>query len=190
MGRAALRAASSVPRRTTGSSATYRSRPTRTPRASMSTWGRRGLSRAVRRRVLERDGGVCQLGYPGCTYVATEIDDIIPVSQLGDVTREELTDDNRQAVCAACHHRKTEAHKLAAIENLSCTPPRTAAPTAATTPRRDAMTPSPTATDRAMGWGMHPKNPGQPAPCGIHRTSLYGCFPARGTTVRGPAFGG
>lgn len=72
----------------------------------MSTWGRRGLSRTVRTRILDRDGHVCQLGYPGCTYIATEIDDIIPVSQLGD--------DNRQAVCAACHHVKTEAHRIAA----------------------------------------------------------------------------
>ena len=80
----------------------------------MSTWGRRGLSRTVRTRILDRDGHVYQLGYPGCTYIATEIDDIIPVSQLGDVSREQLTDDNRQAVCAACHHVKTEAHRIAA----------------------------------------------------------------------------
>ena len=43
-------------------------------------------------------------------------DDIIPVAQLGNVSREELTDDNRQAVCSSCHHRKTEATKLAAIK--------------------------------------------------------------------------
>ena len=80
----------------------------------MSTWGRRGLSRTVRTRILARDNGVCQLGYPGCTYIATEIDDVIPVSQLGGVGREELDDDNRQAVCAACHAAKTEAHRIAA----------------------------------------------------------------------------
>jgi 5-methylcytosine-specific restriction endonuclease McrA len=79
----------------------------------MSTWGRRGLSRGVRARILQRDGGVCQLGYPGCTYAATEIDDIIPVSVLG-VGREQLDDNNRQAVCHHCHHIKTEAHRLAA----------------------------------------------------------------------------
>ena len=56
---------------------------------------------------------MCQLGYPGCTYYATEIDDIIPVSVLG-VGREELDDDNRQAVCSSCHHVKTERHRLAA----------------------------------------------------------------------------
>jgi hypothetical protein len=69
----------------------------------VSTWGGRGLSRGVRARVLGRDGGVCQLGYDGCTFYATEIDDIIPVSVLG-VRREELTDDKRQAVCSSCHH--------------------------------------------------------------------------------------
>lgn len=81
----------------------------------MSTWGQRGVPRHIRMRILERDGGVCQLGYPGCTYIATEIDDIIPVSVLG-VGRDQVDDDNRQAVCAACHHRKTEAHKLAAMK--------------------------------------------------------------------------
>jgi 5-methylcytosine-specific restriction endonuclease McrA len=80
----------------------------------VSTWGRRGLSRAVRARILARDGGVCQLGYPGCTYHATEIDDIVPVSVLG-VGREQLDDDNRQAVCHHCHHVKTEAHRIAAV---------------------------------------------------------------------------
>ena len=80
----------------------------------MSTWGRRGLSRAVRTRILDRDGHVCQLGYDGCTDIATEIDDIVPVSQLGGVSREELTDDNRQSACHACHAVKTEAERLAA----------------------------------------------------------------------------
>ena len=82
----------------------------------MSTWGRRGLSRAVRARVLERDGHTCQLQYDGCLGIATEIDDVIPVSQLGDVTREDLTDDNRQAVCSHCHHVKTETHRIAAVK--------------------------------------------------------------------------
>ena len=81
----------------------------------MSTWGRRGLSRSVRARILARDNGMCQLGYPGCSYFATKVDDIIPVSVLG-VGREELTDDNRQSVCSSCHRVKTEAHRLAAVK--------------------------------------------------------------------------
>ena len=56
---------------------------------TVSTWGRRGLSRSVRALILARDNGMCQLGYPGCSYFATEVDDIIPVSVLG-VGREDL----------------------------------------------------------------------------------------------------
>jgi 5-methylcytosine-specific restriction endonuclease McrA len=85
----------------------------------MSTWGRRGLSRGVRRRVLDRDNHTCQLQFAGCTIVATEIDDVVPVSALGDVTREELTDDNRQAACHHCHHIKTEQHKLTRIQEVA-----------------------------------------------------------------------
>lgn len=81
----------------------------------MSTWGNRGVPRHVRVRILDRDGGVCQLGYPGCTYIATEIDDIVPVSVLG-VGRDQVDDDNRQAVCHHCHHVKTEAHRIAAVK--------------------------------------------------------------------------
>ena len=97
----------------TGSRATYRSHLTRTPRASMSTWGRRGLSRAVRApRTRTRRPRLPARQYDGLHLgVATEIDDVIPVSQLGDVTREDLTDDNRQAVCAVIAITvKTEAH--------------------------------------------------------------------------------
>jgi hypothetical protein len=46
----------------------------------VSTWGQRGVPRHVRIRVLERDRGVCQLGYDGCTYIATEVDHIVPVA--------------------------------------------------------------------------------------------------------------
>ena len=77
----------------------------------MSTWGQRGVPQHVRERVLERDGWRCQLGYPDCTVISAEVDDIIPVSVLG-VSREECDDTNRQAVCHACHRIKTEAHRL------------------------------------------------------------------------------
>ena len=80
----------------------------------MSTWGRRGLSRHVRDRILDRDHHTCVLHYDGCTVVATEVDDIIPVSVLGVTNRDLLTDDNRQAVCGHCHHIKTEVTRLAA----------------------------------------------------------------------------
>ena len=95
----------------------------------MSTWGRRGLSRAVRTRILDRDGHVCQLGYDGCTYIATEIDDIVPVSQLGGVSREELTDDNRQSACHACHAVRLRPNgwprggQHSSVGVNACTPP-------------------------------------------------------------------
>jgi hypothetical protein len=36
----------------------------------------------IRIRIFERDHGQCQLQYPGCLGLATEIDDIIPASLL------------------------------------------------------------------------------------------------------------
>ena len=82
----------------------------------MSTWGRRGLSRGVRNRILDRDNHTCQLRYDGCTVVASEVDDIVPVATLGGVSREQLTDDNRQAACSHCHAIKTERFKLQRIQ--------------------------------------------------------------------------
>jgi 5-methylcytosine-specific restriction protein A len=80
----------------------------------MSTWGTgRGVPRDIRARVLERDGGVCQLGYPGCAYHATEVDHIINVARLG-VHRNHANDDtNLQSVCSPCHSIKTAAEQAA-----------------------------------------------------------------------------
>ena len=79
----------------------------------MSTRGRRGVPQHVRIRIFERDGYTCQLQYVGCTIIATEVDDIINVASLG-VTREQVTDGNRQAVCRHCHAIKTEAERMRA----------------------------------------------------------------------------
>ena len=74
----------------------------------MSTWGQRGVPRVLRQRILDRDRGRCQLRYPGCTGVATEVDHIVNVARLG-VSRAHATDEiNLQSVCSACHRRKTE----------------------------------------------------------------------------------
>lgn len=77
---------------------------TMTRRAGTGSWSgaRRSFPPSVRRSILDRDGGVCQLGYPGCAVTATEADHIIPVAEGG-------TDDeaNGQAVCPPCHRRKT-----------------------------------------------------------------------------------
>src|SRR6476659_4252901 len=81
----------------------------------VSSWGRRPTPRHVRLAVLERDGWRCQLGYPGCTYHAVEVDHIASTTQTG-VSREQVDADGCQAVCANCHHTKTEAEKRAGIK--------------------------------------------------------------------------
>ena len=47
----------------------------------------------------------------GCTQLATEVDDIIPVS-VSAISRADADDDTLQAVCHYCHHRKTERERL------------------------------------------------------------------------------
>lgn len=81
----------------------------------MSTWGRPPTPRHVRVRVLERDDWQCQLGYPGCTYHATEVDHIESTAAIG-VSREHVTEDGCQAVCSSCHSIKTAAEKRAGIQ--------------------------------------------------------------------------
>jgi 5-methylcytosine-specific restriction endonuclease McrA len=80
----------------------------------MSTWGRRGVPRSKRNRILNRDNHECQIRGIGCTIVATEVDDIIPVSVSG-ISRADADDDMLQAVCHYCHHRKTERERLTAL---------------------------------------------------------------------------
>lgn len=67
----------------------------------MSTWGtRRGVSRSVRARIMSRDQGMCQLGYPNhCTLIATEVD------HVGDPHDD--SDEMLRAVCAQCHRVRT-----------------------------------------------------------------------------------
>ena len=56
---------------------------------------------ALSKRILERDGYMCQIGSPGCTGRATTTDHIVPVSQGGG---NEVT--NLQAACRSCNSRK------------------------------------------------------------------------------------
>lgn len=56
----------------------------------------------IRRQVLNRDKGICQIGYPGlCTIRATEVDHIVPTAAGGG---HELS--NLQAACTACNRQK------------------------------------------------------------------------------------
>lgn len=53
-----------------------------------------------RRRILRRDK-TCQLRYPGCVHLPTEVDHREPGDNHDDA--------NLQAVCAPCHRTKTQA---------------------------------------------------------------------------------
>jgi 5-methylcytosine-specific restriction endonuclease McrA len=63
---------------------------------------------ARRRRVLARDGWLCQLRYPGCLITANTADHIVPVALGG---AEDI--ENMQAVCQPCHAVKTQAEAQA-----------------------------------------------------------------------------
>ena len=66
--------------------------------------------RAWREAVLTRDGYQCQLQYPNrCTGTATEADHILEYSDRPDLA---YNLDNGQAVCSACHKKKTADHAL------------------------------------------------------------------------------
>lgn len=58
--------------------------------------------RAIRARVLKRDGGVCQVpsGSGICGAPANTVDHIVPASRGGDDG-----DANLRAACARCNHR-------------------------------------------------------------------------------------
>lgn len=55
--------------------------------------------KTLRRKVFDRDGGMCRLKYPGCLQLATEID------RVNHVVGYSLS--NCQAVCRPCHQRKS-----------------------------------------------------------------------------------
>ncbi len=73
-----------------------------------------GTPTKLRARVLARDHYCCQLGLPGCTHKAEEVDHIIPVFEHGTDTP-----DNLQAVCRNCHKQKTQAEARRAAAKFS-----------------------------------------------------------------------
>ena len=85
----------------------------------MPPWGsRRGVPRHVRERIHARDGGMCQLGLPGCTVYSEAVDHIIPISVTG-MSREYDDDENLRAVCNHCHHIVTEQHRIARVKEAA-----------------------------------------------------------------------
>ena len=81
----------------------------------MSAWGSRGVPRAVRLRVLERDHHVCQVRDHGCSVVAVVVDHVINCATLG-IPRAEANDNdaNLQGICRSWGARKTERERRAA----------------------------------------------------------------------------
>ena len=65
--------------------------------------------RRVRRKVLKRDSGICQIRGPHCRVTATAVDKIRPAAQGGDG----FDPDNLQSACAPCHAAKTAAEAKA-----------------------------------------------------------------------------
>jgi 5-methylcytosine-specific restriction endonuclease McrA len=55
--------------------------------------------RAVRLRILQRDGHQCQIRLAGCTHDATQVDHITPLDQGGP----RLDPSNLRAACTHCN---------------------------------------------------------------------------------------
>jgi len=67
-----------------------------------------------RKRILSRDGGLCQIKGPGCTYVAREVDHVInkAAARTRGWTDEQIeAETNLQSVCPGCHKTKTKAER-------------------------------------------------------------------------------
>jgi 5-methylcytosine-specific restriction enzyme A len=70
---------------------------TTTSRGYGSAWVR------TSRRVIARDGGICQIRGPRCTWWADTTDHIVPKARGGDDD-----DGNLQAACRSCNSGKRE----------------------------------------------------------------------------------
>ena len=68
------------------------------------SWRYDGYWRKVRRRVLERDGYLCQIKGPKCTVKATQADHVIPVLAGGALYDEE----NLRAACGHCNRSRED----------------------------------------------------------------------------------
>ncbi|MBV7294916.1 HNH endonuclease [Corynebacterium sp. TAE3-ERU12] len=73
-----------------------------------------GFSDRTRRRVLVRDGWVCQIRGPQCITTAAEVDHITPFFEGGDASMSNL-----RAVCTECHKAKTQSEAQRARRRFS-----------------------------------------------------------------------
>ncbi len=66
-------------------------------------WGK------VRRQVLNRDDGLCQLRHPGCTIDATEVHHLYGVNKhQGRDSEDAMNPDTCISVCTQCHSVETK----------------------------------------------------------------------------------
>jgi len=75
---------------------------------------RRSFPTAVRQQIMDRDNWRCQIKSGGCLGKATQADHIRPWAEGG-------TDDasNGQAVCTACHDKKTGVERQRGMQKRS-----------------------------------------------------------------------
>lgn len=66
------------------------------------------VPQTVRDFCWDRDDGLCQLGWAGCTVVAQELDHIIGIAEAG---RRFDEPSNLRWVCRACHKLRTQQQR-------------------------------------------------------------------------------
>lgn len=79
-----------------------------TERGYGATWQK------LRKAVLSRDCGLCQIKGPTCTHVAREVDHKVSkarAQQLGWTEAQTDDESNLQSACTACHARKTQEER-------------------------------------------------------------------------------
>ena len=69
-----------------------------------------GPWQALRRKILARDGGLCQIQAPGCTLRATQVDHIVPVAKGGPWWEPS----NLRSACARCNNGRNKTQNLKA----------------------------------------------------------------------------
>ncbi len=68
----------------------------------------------LRARILSRDGGLCKIKRPGCTFVAHEVDHKIgkEAARAQGWTEDQIDDEsNLQSTCVTCHKAKTQEER-------------------------------------------------------------------------------
>jgi 5-methylcytosine-specific restriction endonuclease McrA len=82
---------------------------------------------AVKREVLNRDGGQCQLRYPVCTGAHEIFDHVHNLAARGIDRRDDKpTADDLQCVCRSCHKWKTALEARAGRQRRRTQPRRPA----------------------------------------------------------------